>query len=161
MAGFNFSVKVEGADEISKALMLKSSKVADNAQVKMLTMAALMVESEAKQKAPIDKGVLRSSITHKLEGSTGARMARVGTNIEYAVYQEYGTGVFGPKGRPITPKRGRFLVFRGKDGNMVFARQVAGSPKREFMKKGTEYLSANMSKVIALGKQIFESEIFG
>lgn len=161
MAGFNFSVKVEGADQISKALMFKSSKVADNAQIKMLKMAALMVESEAKQKAPIDKGVLRNSITNAIEGSEGNRFARVGTNIEYGVYQEYGTGVYGPKGTPITPKRGRFLVFKGKDGNMVFARSVAGSPKREFMKKGVTFLQANMSKVIALGKSIFESQLLG
>ena len=52
-----------------------------------LTAAALIVESDAKLRAPVDTGNLRSSITHTVEGDR----ATVHTNVEYAPYMEYGT----------------------------------------------------------------------
>ena len=53
-----------------------------------LNKACLLVENDAKLKCPVDTGQLRSSITHRIEGTTGI----VGTNVEYAPYVEYGTG---------------------------------------------------------------------
>ena len=52
-----------------------------------LTAAAIIVESDAKLRAPVDTGNLRSSITHTVEGDR----ATVHTNVEYAPYMEYGT----------------------------------------------------------------------
>ena len=46
------------------------------------------MENTAKQDCPVDTGQLRASITHEVEGLVGV----VGTNVEYAVYVEYGTG---------------------------------------------------------------------
>lgn len=48
---------------------------------------AIAVESEAKRRAPVDTGRLRASITHDSD-ATGAI---VGTNVEYAPFQELGT----------------------------------------------------------------------
>ena len=42
-----------------------------------------------------DTGAMRNSITHQVEGDT----CYVGTNIEYAIYNEYGTGVFADSGK--------------------------------------------------------------
>ena len=53
-----------------------------------LTAAALGVERDAKKKAPVDTGRLRSSLTHEVEDT----LARVGTDVEYAAFMEYGTG---------------------------------------------------------------------
>lgn len=39
----------------------------------------------------VDTGTLRSSITWQMRTTRGALSARVGTNIEYAPYVEYGT----------------------------------------------------------------------
>lgn len=52
-----------------------------------LQKAVLTVESEAKKACPVDTGRLRSSITGRVEGTTGI----VGTNVEYASYVEFGT----------------------------------------------------------------------
>ncbi|MDD5512068.1 MAG: HK97 gp10 family phage protein [Dehalococcoidales bacterium] len=52
-----------------------------------LTKAALLVERDAKKESPVDTGTLRSSITHEVEPTE----ARVGTNVEYSSFQEYGT----------------------------------------------------------------------
>lgn len=59
-----------------------------------LTKACLIVENEAKKLCPVESGQLRSSITHEVADTEG----RVGTNVEYAPYVEYGTGIFSSKG---------------------------------------------------------------
>ena len=53
----------------------------------ILTKAAIMVTASAVAYAPYDTGILRDSITYKIHSD----YATVGTNTEYAVYQEYGT----------------------------------------------------------------------
>jgi HK97 gp10 family phage protein len=50
--------------------------------------AAFAIEAEAKTLAPVDTGMLRNSIQTKIEGPL---RATVGTNVEYAPYQEFGT----------------------------------------------------------------------
>lgn len=59
-----------------------------------LNKACLIVENEAKKLCPVDTGQLRSSITHEVVENEG----RVGTNVEYAPYVEYGTGLFAANG---------------------------------------------------------------
>ena len=59
-----------------------------------LNKACLIVENEAKKLCPVDTGQLRSSITHEVVEKEG----RVGTNVEYAPYVEYGTGLFAANG---------------------------------------------------------------
>lgn len=59
-----------------------------------LTKACLLVENDAKKRCPVDTGQLRQSITHEVEGNTGV----IGTNVEYAPYVEYGTGIHAKDG---------------------------------------------------------------
>lgn len=55
-----------------------------------LASLAVKVETGAKQRAPVDTGRLRSSITWRLE--PGKPLAAiVGTNVEYAAFVELGT----------------------------------------------------------------------
>lgn len=83
-------VEVLGVD----ALMAKLSAVdLEDA----LNESCLLVENTAKENCPVDSGQLRNSIASNVSGETG----EVGTNVEYAPYVEYGTGVFNP-GR-LTP----------------------------------------------------------
>ncbi len=55
--------------------------------------AVLLVELDAKRMAPVDTGRLQQSITHEIEKKPKEIIGRVGTNVEYAVYVEYGTSV--------------------------------------------------------------------
>lgn len=74
-----------------------SVRITDHsAEVKALIEAALekgleacgiQAESYAKALAPVDTGRLRNSISHAVDGDT----AYIGTNVEYAPYQELGT----------------------------------------------------------------------
>ncbi len=54
---------------------------------KMIHSATLAIEGQAKLNAPYKTGLLRRSITHEVSELEGA----VGTNVEYAEHQEYGT----------------------------------------------------------------------
>lgn len=55
-----------------------------------LNKAALIVVADAKRNAPVKTSHLRNSIVHEVDG-TGLK-AVVGSNVEYAPYQEVGTG---------------------------------------------------------------------
>lgn len=61
---------------------------------KILNRACILVENDAKVKCPVDDGTLRNSITHRVEDKTGY----VYTNVEYAPYVEYGTGIWAEEG---------------------------------------------------------------
>ena len=63
-----------------------------------LEKCGLVAEGHAKKLCPVDTGNLRNSITHIVTDS-GERAAYVGTNSEYGVYVECGTGVYYPGGR--------------------------------------------------------------
>ena len=54
-----------------------------------LEKCGLTAERFAKKLAPYDTGNLRNSITHEVDGREPA--VYIGTNVEYAPYQELGT----------------------------------------------------------------------
>lgn len=74
-----------------------------------LEMCGLVGEGYAKKLCPVDTGNLLNSITHTVSDSEKA--AYVGTNSEYAVYVEMGTGQYVAGGRP-TP-----WVYKDEKGN--------------------------------------------
>lgn len=53
--------------------------------------AGLLVEGDAKLITPVDTGALRSSINTGGSSTATSATATVGTNLEYAPYQEFGT----------------------------------------------------------------------
>jgi phage gpG-like protein len=83
----------------------------------------------------IDTGRLVNSITVQMITRAGAPVAQIGTNVEYARFIHDGTGIYGPRGAPIRPKRGDFLVFTPKGSTqVVFARQVRGIRPTPYLK---------------------------
>lgn len=58
---------------------------------KHLARMSIKVENRAKQLAPVDTGRLRASVTHDLGRDAEGLVARVGTDVEYAPHQEFGT----------------------------------------------------------------------
>ena len=59
------------------------------ATVRALEKCGLTAEGYAKKLAPVDTGNLRNSITHEVDD--GEPAVYIGTNVEYAPYQELGT----------------------------------------------------------------------
>ena len=69
------------------------------AALRGLEKCGLVAEGYAKKLCPVDTGNLRNSITHTVTNS-GERAAYVGTDSEYAIYVEMGTGKYVTGGRP-------------------------------------------------------------
>lgn len=74
-----------------------------------LEKCGLIGEGYAKKDCPVDTGLLRASITHKV--TEGGTAVYVGTDKEYAAYVELGTGIHYTGGRP-TP-----WVYQDANGN--------------------------------------------
>lgn len=99
--------------------------------------------------APVDEGPLRASIRVEMRYTSRTVKAWVYTPLEYGLYVHEGTGIYGPKGQPIRPRRGRFLVFEARNarttprgrGNLVFARQVRGQRPQPFLREALKTAS--------------------
>lgn len=81
---------------LSKTLVAKLDNLANIDLTPALTKACLLVENEAKKncQSSVKTGELRNSITHNVQDNVGV----IGTNIFYAPYVEFGTGIFAAEG---------------------------------------------------------------
>ena len=77
-------------------LISKLEKLDDVNQA--MEQACILVDNEAKIKCPVDNGLLRNSITHYIEDNPNELIGVVGTNVEYAPYVEFGTGIYSSLG---------------------------------------------------------------
>jgi hypothetical protein len=96
------------------------------------------VEAEAQRRAPVDSGRLRNSIRLEMRRTPGKIIATVSSRLDYAIYQERGTGIYAGRGM-IQPRRGKYLVFTPKgSGQPVFAREVRGVPALHYLEKALQ-----------------------
>lgn len=113
--------------------------------VRKVTADTRRVQAYAKAYAPVDKGPLRASITADVttDETRGRITGRVGSRLPYAIWQERGTGIYGPRGTPIRPKRSRYLRFIPKGGNaFVYAKQVRGVRPQRYLERALAVMAA-------------------
>jgi len=84
MAGIGLAFQIKGASEISKKLKKETITQPLAEGIKKLT---LFLDREVKVATPVDTDRLRSSITSQVTAEFG----KVGTNVNYATFVEYGT----------------------------------------------------------------------
>ena len=78
-----------------------------------MNKATQLVHGQAKALAPVDKGQLAGSIHMQVKDTGDALEGRVYTNVEYAAYVEFGTGIKGNGTYPYKVK-GLSLTYRDK-----------------------------------------------
>lgn len=89
-----------GLKELNKKLdLLTSIKTAKGAMEKSVAT----IETDAKEECPVQTGTLRRSITSDVSVSGTKVIGRVYTPLEYAVYVNYGTGIYSKDGRTDVP----------------------------------------------------------
>jgi hypothetical protein len=66
-------------------------------------------------------GDLARSIDVKIIIENGGAGVRVGSDLFYARFVHDGTGIYGPRQRPIRPERRKALAFGGSQGTVVVA----------------------------------------
>lgn len=92
--------------------------------------------------APVDTGQLRQRIEAEVSSRDASVRFRAPTDSDapYALFQEVGTGIYGPLGRYITPKRAQMLSWVNQQGDRVFARRVRGVRPQHYFKRALEFL---------------------
>ena len=102
-------VTVKGVDRLKQ----RFNKIANMELRDTMNKVVVLVHGQATMLAPVDNGLLRESI-HTQVNNTGAEMqGRVYTNVEYAAYVEFGTGIKGNGTYPYKVE-GLSLEYRDK-----------------------------------------------
>ncbi|KEH85039.1 hypothetical protein Z965_11145 [Clostridium novyi A str. BKT29909] len=92
------------------------------AELRWLQAAALVIQSQAKALAPVDTSNLKTSINHKIV--VDKLEAYIGTNADYAVYVEFGTGEFAENGQG---RKGGW-VYTNSERKTIFTRGSKPQP---------------------------------
>ena len=95
------------------------------------------IEGQIKRETPVDTGRLRSSITRNL---TDPLTGRVGTNVKYARYVEFGSRPHWPPLSAMQPWARRHGFPAGRQGAFLVARAIAkrGTKARKMFQKGMQ-----------------------
>lgn len=132
-----------------KSLQRKLNAIgSDKIYTKALGQAGLVVEAAAIKKVPVDTGILRSSIGTQVD--TAKMEARIGTNMEYGPYVEFGTGLHSSLGTGrATPwsyqnAKGQWITTSGQ-----MAQPFMGPSLRENTKKVKEKFIEVLNKEVA------------
>lgn len=140
-------MKINVNIDISSMDVSKLIKELDKACEEAITKCALKIEADAKELCPVDTGRLRDSINTVFSNSGHEFSAEIGTDVEYAPYIEYGTGIYNPNGRKEP------WVYRDDEGNYHFTHGMQAQPfmypafnqNKVFIQK---YLAERISKVM-------------
>lgn len=84
-----------------------------------------------------------------IEGDSVVSHIEVGA--EHGIYQDQGTGIYGPEGQEITPIHGKVLRFDSPILGIVFATSVRGSEPTRWWTKAVERWPAILARVNAGG----------
>ena len=117
------------------------TKVIMQAAERALEAASIHMVGEVKDRAPVESGELRRSISRTIDNSGGKLVAKVGSNLQYAVYQEFGTGEFAENG---AGRKGGW-VYEGPDGKVYFTR---GSKPKKFLRDAFRANKKNIKSII-------------
>lgn len=83
-------VVIEGGAELARKLAALGEAVAGDVLAAAMRSGALLVEADAKRRAPFKTGTLRRSIHTEVEAGEGKAEASVGTDVIYAARLEFG-----------------------------------------------------------------------
>lgn len=157
MSGYAISVKVIGSEELKNAFLKAPKQVAKEIGG-AIEKTALETQRKAVEYAPHRFGDLQRSITTKGPFVTQDNIfAKVGTDKNYALFQEQGTGLYGPEHRLIVPKTAKALYALDRSGRIAgFFKSSKGTKPKWFMKKAheeakpilTDYMRTAIARIV-------------
>jgi hypothetical protein len=138
-----------------------------------MRQSLLLVEAEWKHRlVPNLRGYRTGTYSRSITNNGGVRVGNfikglVGTNVQYAPYLEYGTGLYGPRHRWIEPRTAKALRFparvgagtpftlagrrrsgrAGENARYVFARRVRGIRPRRYARDAAMIAAPKVGKV--------------
>jgi len=107
--------------------------------------------STAANKVPVNTGRLKNSINWAIKGDYGSggdtpsaepedKSVYIGTNVNYAIYHEFGTGIYAEEGGRTTP-----WMFKDEDGVWHWTH---GVPARHFLQFGATAHQASYKEML-------------
>lgn len=91
------------------------------------------VEGLAKRLVHHRSGLLGHSIHVRLRPGLKGLSFEIGSDLDYALFHHDGTGIYGPRHRPIRAK-GKVMVF-SVNGHRVYTPQVKGQRGTKFLER--------------------------
>ncbi len=116
------SVEIEGLDELLKKL---EPRQLNGPLRRFFQRSTITVQNQARQKAPVDTGRLRSSIATQVDHSTPPMWGKIGTNVKYAPFVEFGTRPHWPPPGALQPWARRHGFPPGPEGDFLVRRAIA------------------------------------
>ena len=101
----------------------------ENKKAAALEAVGISAEGHAKLLTPVDTGRLRDSMTHSVKGDD----VYIGTNVEYAMWLELGTGIYASDGK------GRQSPWGYYDRNGKYHRTRGTKPRHMLKKAASEH----------------------
>ncbi|MFB9476973.1 hypothetical protein [Nonomuraea salmonea] len=135
--------------EVHRAELRRLTESSAGPLVRHVEALTRLTANAAKRNVRVDDGTLRASIQPTVTVTGWRIVGRVGTSLAHGWYMERGTGVYGPRGRPIRPVRAKVLRFEARNssvqakgrGRIVFARQVKGVKGDRWLTRALEEVS--------------------
>ena len=120
-----------------------------------MNQSALAVQRQAQLRAPVATGRLRGDIKTDVDSRPIPLWARIGPNVFYGPYVEFGTGLFGPKKKRIRPKSKKALAWTARGGKRFVRASVAGMRPRPFMGPALPAAQGDINRIWAdMGREI-------
>lgn len=139
------SVTIKGLDKLTSRL----NKISDMDLTKAINKATALVHGQAKLNAPVDTGTLRGSIHMNVQRNGKNIQGRVYTNVEYAPFVEFGTGIRGNGSYPYKVKN---LKLQYKDDWQGMVAQPYMYPALKEHEKEIKDILGNGVKTVLKGK---------
>lgn len=124
-------VEIKGVD----ALLMKFNKISNLQMEHSVEEITKLVHGQAKAIAPADTGQLRGSIHMDVKKLPDKVQGRVYSNVEYAAYVEFGTGVTGNgtypyrvKGLNLEYKEKGWAYYDEDKGEWIYTKGQAAQP---------------------------------
>ncbi len=153
-SSFSLSLTSNGKKVLDR--LSKGGVIVDEAAKAVLTKSGLMILSIAKQEAPRQKSTLANSLTASPPEKVGNNYSTsVGSNVEYAPYQELGTGLYGPKHERIRPRNAKALKMT-IGGSVIFRKTSKGIRPKKFLEKGFNYLMTHVEMAMEAADQVMQ-----
>ncbi len=151
-----FKITLQGNKEIQDALSKGTKKFREPVR-RFLDRSVKQVEAKAKEKAPVDRGRLRSSIrsfTRQVPQPRG--IVRAG--VPYAPYVEFGTRPHWPPLSAMQPWARRHGFPAGRVGAFLVARAIArhGTKPQPYMEPALKESEDDINKFLDMASEEIE-----
>jgi len=116
------SIKIEGLDKLLKKV---DPKLLSKPLRNFFQRSTIAIQNRAREKAPVDTGRLRAGIATEVDHSSPPKWGKVGTNVKYAPFVEFGTRPHWPPPGVLQPWARRHGFPPGARGDFLVRRAIA------------------------------------